>query len=332
MTREFPDELLSAFLDGELTAPERELVEQRLAASESDRQLFAELRSLKSDLASLPKVAVDAGFTDRIVRAALAAQVEQTASVTVAAPTQIKSRPRRIKHWLGIGSAIATTAACLVLGWQIWVPQAKTTRDNGELVATEPVNPPSSPPAGIELVTALRAVADDKGEGIVLRLKAPKGASVAAAIEQVGIPPGTSPSAAAVDSAYNGPLEAKYGLRILRGKENPNFVAATEAASEVVLLEAPLERVESALLALARQTNNPVELVMAAQLQRNAKGAEGEFSPPSAGPFAQPLNAAQYRVERELSPPPTVSTSATAADPQKPVRVLILVEQVEPTN
>src|SRR5438876_1305393 len=114
MTREFPDELLSAFLDGELTAPERELVEQRLAASESDRQLFAELRTLKSDLASLPKVAVDAGFTDRIVRAALAAQAEPTASVTLAAPTQANKRPRRIRRWVGIGSAIATTAACAV--------------------------------------------------------------------------------------------------------------------------------------------------------------------------------------------------------------------------
>src|SRR5437764_610224 len=110
MTREFPDELLSAFLDGELTAPERELVEQRL--------------------------------------------------------------------------------------------------------------------------TALRDIVDDKSEGIVLRLKVPKGVSIVAAIEQVGIPSGTSPSAAAVDSAYNGPLEAKHGLRILRGKENLDFVAATNVTSE----------------------------------------------------------------------------------------------------
>src|SRR5437667_10555070 len=102
MTREFPDELLSAFLDGELTAPERELVEQRLAVSESDRQLFAELRTLKSDLASLPKVAVDAGFTDRIVRAALAAQAEPTASGTVAAPTQTPGRKRRTRPGKGI--------------------------------------------------------------------------------------------------------------------------------------------------------------------------------------------------------------------------------------
>jgi hypothetical protein len=172
-------------------------------------------------------------------------------------------------------------------------------------------------------------VAGNKADGIVLMLKVPRGVSVAAAIEQVGIPAGTSPSAAAVDAAYNGPLEAKHGLRILRGKENPEFVAATNTPSEAVLVEAPLQRVESALLALVHQTHDPVELVMAGQLWRNAKGAEGEFSSPSEGPFAQQLDAAKFRVERELSPQPTISTPPADADPQKPVRVLILVEHIQ---
>ena len=38
MTREFPDELLSAFLDGELSPVERDQIERHLAASEADRQ------------------------------------------------------------------------------------------------------------------------------------------------------------------------------------------------------------------------------------------------------------------------------------------------------
>ena len=71
MTREFPDELLSAFLDDELSPAERTQVEQHLAKSEADRQLVAELKSLRGDVAALPQVAVNPDFADRVVRAVL---------------------------------------------------------------------------------------------------------------------------------------------------------------------------------------------------------------------------------------------------------------------
>src|SRR4051794_2016738 len=72
MTREFPDELLSAFLDDELSPAERTQVEKHLAASEADRLLLAELKSLRSDVASLPQATVSPDFADRVVRAAVA--------------------------------------------------------------------------------------------------------------------------------------------------------------------------------------------------------------------------------------------------------------------
>src|SRR4051812_47810940 len=73
MTREFPDELLSAFIDDELTPAEREQVEQNLATSESSRKLVAELRSLRGEVAALPTVTVNDSFTDRVLQAAIAA-------------------------------------------------------------------------------------------------------------------------------------------------------------------------------------------------------------------------------------------------------------------
>src|SRR5690348_12874963 len=73
MTTEFPDELLSAFIDDELTPAEREQVEQYLATSESSRKLVAELRSLRGEVAGLPTVTVDDSFTDRVLQAAIAA-------------------------------------------------------------------------------------------------------------------------------------------------------------------------------------------------------------------------------------------------------------------
>ena len=73
MTREFPDELLSAFIDDELTPAEREQVEQYLATSESSRKLVAELRSLRGEVGALPMVTVNDAFTDRVLQAAFAA-------------------------------------------------------------------------------------------------------------------------------------------------------------------------------------------------------------------------------------------------------------------
>ena len=71
MTRDFPDELLSAFLDDELAPADREQVEKHLAASEADRLLVAELQRLRGEVAALPKVEVSDGFIDRVLAGAL---------------------------------------------------------------------------------------------------------------------------------------------------------------------------------------------------------------------------------------------------------------------
>lgn len=73
MTRDFPDELLSAFVDDELTPAEREQVEQHLATSEPARLLVTELQSLRSELASLPVIDLGDDFTARVMQAAIAA-------------------------------------------------------------------------------------------------------------------------------------------------------------------------------------------------------------------------------------------------------------------
>src|SRR5262245_34980893 len=64
------DELLSAYLDGELTAEERAHVEQQLADSAELRQLLDELRSLRSGLELLPRYKLEADFAERVLRKA----------------------------------------------------------------------------------------------------------------------------------------------------------------------------------------------------------------------------------------------------------------------
>jgi len=96
MTREFPDELLSAFLDGELSPTERAQVEKHLAASAPDRQLLAELQTLRSDVAALPPAAISPDFADRVVRAAVAeAEKHNPAAAAASLPSPAA---RRIGH------------------------------------------------------------------------------------------------------------------------------------------------------------------------------------------------------------------------------------------
>jgi hypothetical protein len=64
------NELLSAYLDGELTAVEQAQVEQLLAASPAARQLLDEFRALSSTLQSLPQTKVGEDLGPSVLRTA----------------------------------------------------------------------------------------------------------------------------------------------------------------------------------------------------------------------------------------------------------------------
>ena len=69
----FPDdELLSAYLDGEVTVDERATVDRWLAESAEHRQTLEELRSLSQSLESLPKLRLEDELYQSVLRAAQA--------------------------------------------------------------------------------------------------------------------------------------------------------------------------------------------------------------------------------------------------------------------
>jgi hypothetical protein len=70
MDHEQFDILLSAYLDGELTATEQTRVEQLLASSTEARQLVEELRALRAGLQALPQHRLEANFADRVLQLA----------------------------------------------------------------------------------------------------------------------------------------------------------------------------------------------------------------------------------------------------------------------
>ena len=63
-------ELISAYLDGEVTADERATVEQTLVESPTLRRVFYELRALQNQLARLPRYALKADLSREVLRRA----------------------------------------------------------------------------------------------------------------------------------------------------------------------------------------------------------------------------------------------------------------------
>src|SRR5262245_47732440 len=72
---EYDDELLSAYLDGELSADERAAVEARLATDPAAQQLLHELRSVSQSVQSLPTESLGRDLSEEIIGRAHEARV-----------------------------------------------------------------------------------------------------------------------------------------------------------------------------------------------------------------------------------------------------------------
>jgi Putative zinc-finger len=359
MTREIPDELpnqelLSAFLDDELGPAERAMVEKHLATSEADRLLLAELKALRGDVAGLPGVAVRPGFTDRVVRAALAEAERHDASATSVsiAPTAPRRRSMRWKIGAAVASA-AALAACFLLVVQSWRDDSQA---NGPGIVAKPaqassVDPflmplrESIPMAGEAVVIRLRvgnAAATPDALGAALNLAQPDGSdsplaqALAAALERVGIADWESSSptgAKELIAAHQRVLETKYGSKA--GSENAVLAEATVPAAEAVYVEAPLDRLEGALKELAIGIKKPLELAAHSKIPfARPQIAEGEPGsvvrvqklPPKGQAFAQRLDASRVRLEKGPVEASTQQAAPAVVNPRQVVRVLILIE------
>lgn len=305
MTREFPDELLSAYLDGELTAAEHQQVEARLAASETDRQLLAELRSLRGEVASLPRMRVDGNFADRVVRAALAAQIADVPPPLEVAP----SPPKRSSRWIYAAAALAA-AASLLIAIQPW--RSAPTSNSIVAIATNQ-----------NLIDALRSAAPSEGQALVVRLQVPASAAGAldAALAQVGIVSGAATSAHPIAEAYRRQVEERLS-------------AGSAASVAAVFVQAPLAEIERALAAIAEAAPSGVSLLPEAKLDWNgiatASQGLGEFGSASVNQAAQSLamrlDASQFPLGAAVTP---IAGLSTAPATSGPVRVIILVEQID---
>lgn len=115
--RDLPkNELLSAYLDGELTAAEQAKVERLLATDPAARQLFDELRALSAALHALPKQKLGEDLTERVLRAAegrrQSGEGPEPRDASAWAPVPLvrsvfrRVATRRTMAWLGLTVAV----------------------------------------------------------------------------------------------------------------------------------------------------------------------------------------------------------------------------------
>ncbi len=110
------NELLSAYLDGELSAAEQAEVERLLAARPAARQLLDDLRALSATLQSLPQEKLGEDLSQRVVRAAqrrmaiegkpARAETSPFAPIPLARSVFRRFVNRRTLAWLGLTAAI----------------------------------------------------------------------------------------------------------------------------------------------------------------------------------------------------------------------------------
>jgi anti-sigma factor RsiW len=116
-----PD-MLSAYLDGELSDVERAAVEARLEVSAAWRDELAEVRTARDALRGLPAREAPAGFWDAVHARVVAddddradAEADAVVPITVAPITAAKARPRRRWAWVAASAAAVAAVVAIVV-------------------------------------------------------------------------------------------------------------------------------------------------------------------------------------------------------------------------
>jgi hypothetical protein len=353
MNREFNDELLSAYLDGQLAANEAAVVEAHLAADEQARQMLAELRSLSEQVRDLPRQSANPQFADRVMQAALAARP--------AAKPDPSDKVRRGSRLPVVLAGVAAIAAAVLLAiWMGGGSGAWSVPGSNTNITTVPVpetNPGSGDPAAPAAVSAaeaalaqLRQAIPQEGEVVVVRVRLAAGAPAAQAIDAALTAAGIAhraasdltTAAAPAGAAYRHQLADKFGGQE-PGVPNTALHEGTIAAADAVFVESTWELLEKAVGALAAAPEQTVQLqpltkvAAIATAVGNVVEGEGEVTPKGVAPpplanFAQRLPASIFRMEKTAGEPVAVPPAAAPIDGQRKVRVLLLVETVKPAQ
>ena len=337
MSLEFSDELLSAYLDGELSPAERARVESHLAADPDARQLVEELRALSADVRELPRYAAGEHFSQRVVQAAQAAKSSQNGEVMPASLTGTQSLPYKVRRGRRLPVVLAGVAAvAAAVAMLAWFANRPPTGAGGGTIVKAPgsvdpgVSPKPADASAVEKALArLRQAIPQEGEGLVVRLHIGPGVTATEALDAAFAAAGLGVRKA--DDDTTGALRfANDYQNKLAEKIAGQPADATLAAADAVFVTAPLDQLEKALAAVASRPQSALEIspLMSGKVVVEAPEAGEEPGAAGALPqnFVQRLAALKFRLEKSGLPLAEMAPPLGPHDPAKPVRVLILVE------
>ncbi len=353
MNRQFNDELLSAYLDGQLSGEELAAVEAELAASGQARELLGELRSIGQQVRDLPRHAARPDFADRVVQAAIAAKAAESngaaqhGQVQVAATVSHSKAGRSPRLSVVLAGAVAVAAAVMLMVWIGGGMFPAPGPGPGTLTVGPGPDPgtPSLQSAAEAALAQLRLAVPREGEAVVIRLRLGPGETPAAALDRALTAAGIAYRSGADDStaamqigqAYRQELAARFG-GVQPGVPNTALVEGTIAAADAVFIEASWDSLEKAIGALAASPEQAIDLCplskIAAALPGGSDAAVGEGEGPkgtansSGSNYAQRLPASVFRLDKAAAQIGEAAVvGAAPIDGQRKVRVLLLVEQ-----
>jgi hypothetical protein len=286
------DDLLSAYLDGELSPVEREQVERALARSETLRAEFAQLRQATQAVANLPRVSLPVDFSASVLRA-----IEERSTVPAAHAGSVWTR-----HGKKLVAA-AAMAACVVVAVQFssqrpeapQVAQLDPVASPVEPTTPEPIAKGSPEPISIAAIPG------------TLTVPAPRGSKDHKAL--VGrIVDAYDPNGVAVVKVYVVDYDETWQrLQVVLEKSafvdtdgTGTAVEGTRAAGELVavLTGSPSDRLEQALAALSKDDGVvglevEDEPLLVAALEEKFRGG---FAVASAEPANTPVTRTPIRL------------------------------------
>jgi len=144
------DELLSAYLDGELTADQQAQVERRLASDPRARQLLDELRALRATLQELPEQQLDEDLGPAVLRLAERRMLAEPSSAAQPRPaSRVRQMFAIVGRRLFNARGVAWAAVTLLVAALLWINQQGRQRQVAQ-----------APPGTPEAATGSTAPAD----------------------------------------------------------------------------------------------------------------------------------------------------------------------------
>jgi anti-sigma factor RsiW len=148
-------EVVSAYLDGELSAEELSRVQQQLETDEPARQYLQQLRALERDVHALPKHSLPEDFADRVLqraeRTALAAKQADSATrhdaPALVTPAQRPEVQQSRTPWRGLAWSLAAVAAAVFLAVVLGRDPGTDRTDIASVPQALPETDVDSPPA-----------------------------------------------------------------------------------------------------------------------------------------------------------------------------------------